>query len=64
MYERTILDAQDHYALTKAQYAGGSITSLEVLSAEQLLADTREGLLQTRVAGLKILARIEQLSTR
>ncbi len=56
--------AEDNYALTKAQYAGGSTTALEVLSAEQLLADNRQAELQARADCHRLFARIEQLTTR
>jgi outer membrane protein TolC len=63
-FQRTLTIAQDHFSLIKAQYAGGGVSSLEVLSAEQLLADTREGLLSSRIDMMKLSARIEQLTAR
>jgi outer membrane protein len=58
---RTLKVAEDNFALTKAQYAGGGTTALEVLSAEQLLADNRLADLQTRADLHRFLARASQL---
>jgi len=59
--DNTLKKAEDNYALTKAQYAGGGTTALEVLSAEQLLSENRLADIQTRAEFKKLLARIEQL---
>jgi cobalt-zinc-cadmium efflux system outer membrane protein len=61
---RTLKVAEDNFALTKAQYAGGGTTALEVLSAEQLLADNRLADLQTRAELQRFLARANQLITQ
>jgi outer membrane protein TolC len=58
---RTLKIAEDNFALTKAQYAGGGTTALEVLSAEQLLAENRLADLQTRADLQRFLARANQL---
>jgi outer membrane protein len=60
-HDQTLKKAEDNYALTKAQYAGGGTTALEVLSAEQLLSDNRLAGIQTRADLKKLLAKIEQL---
>ena len=60
---RTLSVAEDNYTLTKAQYAGGGTTALEVLSAEQLLAETRLTELQTRADLQRLMAKVEQLYT-
>jgi len=52
------------FFLTKSKYAGGGTLSLEVLSAQQLLTDTKLSELQT-LAGIQLLvAKMEQLTTR
>jgi outer membrane protein len=61
---RTLKVAEDNFALTKAQYAGGGTTALEVLSAEQLLADNRLADLQTRADLQRSLARANQLTAQ
>ena len=57
---KTLNIAEDNYALTKAQYAGGGTSALEVLSAEQLLADSRLAALQSRTDLLRLLSQLEQ----
>ena len=59
--DRTLKKAEDNYALTKAQYAGGGTTALEVLSAEQLLSENRLAGIQTRAELIRLIAKIEQL---
>ncbi|HJW14835.1 MAG TPA: TolC family protein, partial [Thermoanaerobaculia bacterium] len=61
---RTLVIAEDNYALTKAQYAGGGTTALEVLSAEQLLAESRLAALQSRAELRRLIARLEQLTAQ
>jgi outer membrane protein len=58
---RTLKVAEDNFALTKAQYAGGGTSALEVLLAEQLLADNRLADLHTRADLHRFLARASQL---
>jgi outer membrane protein TolC len=58
----TLTIANDNYTLTKAQYAGGGATALDVLSAEQLLSENRSMELQTRADLHRLLARARQLS--
>jgi len=56
--------AEDNFLLTKSKYVGGGTISLEVLSAQQLLTDTKLSELQT-LADIQLLsARVEQLITR
>jgi outer membrane protein TolC len=56
--------AEDNFSLTKSKYAGGGTLSLEVLSAQQLLTDSKLSELQT-LADIQLLkARLEQLTTR
>ena len=62
--KRTLAVAEDNYTLTKAQYAGGGATALEVLSAEQLLADSRLVEIQTRADLRRLLAKADQLITQ
>ena len=57
---KTLNIAEDNYALTKAQYAGGGTSALEVLSAEQLLAESRLAALQSRTDLLRLLSQLEQ----
>jgi cobalt-zinc-cadmium efflux system outer membrane protein len=56
--------AEDIYALAKSKFVGGGALSLEVLSAQQLLTETKLSELQT-MADMRLLhARLEQLRTR
>jgi outer membrane protein TolC len=61
---RTLKVAEDNFALTKAQYAGGGTSALEVLSAEQLLAENRLADLQTRAELQRFFARANQLTAQ
>jgi outer membrane protein TolC len=61
---RTLKVAEDNFALTKAQYAGGGTTALEVLSAEQLLAENRLADLQTRAELQRFFARANHLTAQ
>ena len=62
--QNNIKTAEDNFLLTKSKYAGGGTLSLEVLSAQQLLTDTKLSELQT-LAGIQLLgAKMEQLTTR
>ena len=61
--EQTLKVAADNYVLTKAQYAAGGASALEVITAEQLLADSRLAATQTRADLRRLLAKIEQLAT-
>jgi outer membrane protein len=54
--------AEENYSLTKSKYAAGGSLALEVLSAQQLLVDTRTASLQTESDILLLLAHLEQLS--
>lgn len=62
--QKNITSAEDNYLLTKSKYAGGGTLSLEVLSAHQLLTDTKLSELQA-IADIQLLAaKMEQRSTR
>jgi outer membrane protein TolC len=54
--------AEENYRLTTAKFAGGGALSLEVLSAQQLLNDTRMAEVQALADIQNSLARLEQLS--
>jgi len=56
--------AEDNYSLTKSKYAAGGSLALEVLSAQQLLVDTRTASLQTESDLCLLLAHLEQITTR
>ena len=55
--------SQDNYTYTKALYARSGTSALEVLAAEQLLADNRLTSLQTNANLRRLLAKAEQLFT-
>ena len=62
--QKNIQAAEDNFLLTKSKYAGGGTLSLEVLSAQQLLTDTKLSELQA-LADIQLLAaKMEQLTTR
>jgi outer membrane protein TolC len=62
--QNNITSAEDNFLLTKSKYAGGGTLSLEVLSAQQLLTETKLSELQT-MADIQLLnAKMEQLTTR
>ena len=62
--QNNLQSAEDNFLLTKSKYAGGGTLSLEVLSAQQLLTETKLSELQT-MADIQILAaKMEQLTTR
>ena len=62
--QNNIKSAEDNFLLTKSKFAGGGTLSLEVLSAQQLLTDTKLSELQT-LADIQLLAaKMEQLSTK
>ena len=56
--------AEDNFLLTKSKYTGGGTLSLEVLSAQQLLTDTKLSELQTLADIQFLAAKMEQLTTR
>ena len=56
--------AQDIYALAKSRFVGGGALSLAVLSAQQLLTETKLSEVQTMADIHLLRARIEQLRTR
>ena len=56
--------ADENFLLTKSKFTGGGALSLEVLSAQQLLTDSKLSELQT-LADIQMLnARLEQITTR
>ncbi|MBS1912236.1 MAG: TolC family protein [Bacteroidetes bacterium] len=59
----TIADAEQNFLLTKSKYAGGGGSALEVLDAQQLLADNRLAELQTLAELQVLIARLERLTT-
>jgi outer membrane protein TolC len=56
---KTVALAEDSYVLTKARYAGGGISALEVLAAEETLAEIRSVQLQTRADLHRLLAKVK-----
>jgi len=60
--KQNVRTAEDNYSLTKSKYAAGGSLALEVLSAQQLLVDTRTALLQTESDIRLLLAHLEQIS--
>lgn len=55
--------AEENFLLTKSKYIGGGALSLEVLSAQQLLTDTRLSELQALADIQSLSSRLEQLLT-
>ena len=62
--QNNIKTAEDNFLLTKSKYAGGGTLSLEVLSAQQLLTDTKLSELQALADIQLLVAKMEQLTTR
>jgi outer membrane protein len=62
--QNNLQSAEDNFLLTKSKYAGGGTLSLEVLSAQQLLTDTKLSELQTMADIQLLAAKLEQLNTR
>lgn len=58
---QNVKSAEDNYVLTKSLYAGGGTLALEVISAEQLLSDTRINELQALLDLRKLTAIVERL---
>jgi outer membrane protein len=56
--------AEENFALTSAKYASGGVLSLEVLSAQQMLADLKLEELETIAGQQMLLARLEQITSR
>jgi outer membrane protein len=63
-FKRIINDAEDHYALVRAAYMGGTATALEVLSAEDALSDAREGVIHATADIGRSLASLKRFSAR
>ncbi len=62
--QNNMKSAEDNFLLTKSKYVGGGSISLEVLSAQQLLTDTKLSELQA-LADIQLLAaKMEQLSVK
>jgi outer membrane protein TolC len=62
---RTVIEkAEGNYLLTKSKYATGTALSLEVLSAQQLLVDSKLAEVQATAEICMIRSRIEQLLTQ
>jgi outer membrane protein TolC len=62
--QNNIQSAENNFLLTKSKYAGGGSLSLEVLSAQQLLTDTKLSELQALSDIQLLAAKLEQLSTK
>ena len=60
----TLRSAEDAYLLTKSKFAGGGTLSIEVLSAQQLLADTRTARLHSLAEWHTLKARLAQLTAQ
>jgi outer membrane protein TolC len=60
-YETNVRFAEDNYLLTKSRYAGGDALSLEVLTAQQAVTDTRLAALQAEVDCARAATVLEQL---
>ncbi len=60
--KQNVQAAEENFSLTKSKYASGGSLALEVLSAQQLLVDTRTTFLQTASDIRLLLARLEQIS--
>jgi len=60
--KQNVQAAEENFSLTKSKYASGGSLALEVLSAQQLLVDTRATFLQTASDIHLLLARLEQIS--
>ncbi len=60
----TLRAAEDNFLLTKSKFAAGGTLSLEVLNAQQLLADSRLMELQAVAAWHTLRARYDQLRTQ
>jgi outer membrane protein len=56
--------AEENFLLTKSKYAGGAALSLEVLSAQQLMTDSKLNELETLADIQHLHARLEQLSAQ
>ncbi len=61
---KNLQSAEENFLLTKSKYAGGGTLSLEVLTAQQLLTDTKLSELQTMADIQLLAAKMEQLTTR
>jgi outer membrane protein TolC len=59
--EANVRLAEDNYLLTKSRYAGGDALSLEVLTAQQAVTDTRLAALQAEVDCARAATVLEQL---
>ncbi len=61
---QSLLQARENFVLTKSKFVGGGTLSLEVLSAQQLLTDTRLLELRTLSEIQTLTAKLEQLTAR
>ena len=64
MVRQNIKAAEENFLLTKSKYLAGGTLSLEVLSAQQLLTDSRLMELQTEADIQTLSAKLEQLLTQ
>ena len=60
----SVKSAEENFLLTESKFAGGGVLSLEVLSAQQLLTETRLAELRTLADIQLLIAKLEQLTTR
>ena len=54
--------AEDNYLLTRAKYVGGGTLALEVLNAQQIVADTRRSEIRTLAEIQLLIAKLQQLT--
>jgi len=64
MIQKILKVSADNYMVTKAQYAGGASSALEVLSAQQSLAENRISDLHTRATLQRLVAKLNQVLAR
>ena len=64
MIQRILKVSIDNFTVTKAQYAGGASSALEVLSAQQSLAENRISDLHTRATLQRLVAKLHQFLAR
>jgi outer membrane protein len=63
-FTHILADAEDHFALVRAGYMGGTTPALEVLAAEDVLSDAREGVIHAFADVARSVATLRRLATR
>ena len=58
------ISAEENFLLSRSKFLGGGVLSLEVLSAQQLLTDSKRSEVQTLTEIRILAAKLEQLTTR